>query len=243
MTSFRSNPARELGKRTVDCSLDPLGLIFASLIILAWAGMLAWLLKQQHAWNSPWTWIGLLGLTQLYTGLFITAHDAMHGTVSRSRRLNDFFGRLCATLFLFNSYSKLRPKHFLHHKHAATHGDPDFHKGDARFFPWYLSFLREYVTLTQVLMVAVMFNVLKIWFPDANLILAFVVAPLLSTVQLFTFGTYLPHRGEHAEDDPHRARSAARNHVAAFLACYFFGYHHEHHASPGTPWWRLWKLR
>jgi beta-carotene ketolase (CrtW type) len=31
-----------------------------------------------------------------------------------------------------------------------------------------------------------------------------------------------------------------KNHVMAFLACYFFGYHSEHHLWPGTPWWKLW---
>jgi beta-carotene ketolase (CrtW type) len=27
------------------------------------------------------------------------------------------------------------------------------------------------------------------------------------------------------------------------LSCYFFGYHFEHHDSPGTPWWRLWRVK
>jgi hypothetical protein len=32
-----------------------------------------------------------------------------------------------------------------------------------------------------------------------------------------------------------------KNHVLAFFSCYFFGYHYEHHHSPGTPWWMLWR--
>ncbi len=229
--------------RDIPRRLDPIGLIFATLIILGWVGILMALLHLDIRWISPWPWLGTLALAQLYTGLFITAHDAMHGVVTSVRWLNTAVGRLCATLFLFNSYSALRPKHFLHHKHAATDEDPDYHKGNPDFLAWYFAFVREYVTFRQILFVAVFFNVMKLWFPNANLVLAFVVAPILSTLQLFTFGTYLPHRGEHDNDDPHRARSSTRNHVAAFFACYFFGYHHEHHASPGTPWWRLWQLR
>jgi beta-carotene/zeaxanthin 4-ketolase len=26
-------------------------------------------------------------------------------------------------------------------------------------------------------------------------------------------------------------------------SCYFFGYHWEHHHSPATPWWELWKVK
>jgi beta-carotene ketolase (CrtW type) len=86
---------------------------------------------------------------------------------------------------------------------------------------------------------AILFNVLKLWLPQSNLLLFWVAPSLLSTFQLFYFGTYLPHKGEH--DNRHQSRSQKKNHVAAFFSCYFFGYHYEHHDSPGTPWWRLWK--
>ncbi|MFW6276162.1 MAG: fatty acid desaturase, partial [Bacteroidota bacterium] len=63
---------------------------------------------------------------------------------------------------------------------------------------------------------------------------------LLSTLQLFYFGTYLPHRKPHTHDmGRHRARTQSKNHLWAMLSCYFFGYHTEHHESPGTPWWQL----
>lgn len=88
---------------------------------------------------------------------------------------------------------------------------------------------------------AVLFNILKMWIPQANLLLFWVVPSLLSTLQLFYFGTYQPHKGEH--DNKYFARSQAKNHVLAFFSCYFFGYHYEHHDSPATPWWMLWKNR
>jgi beta-carotene ketolase (CrtW type) len=31
--------------------------------------------------------------------------------------------------------------------------------------------------------------------------------------------------------------------VWAFVSCYFFGYHYEHHDSPATPWWLLWRVK
>ena len=71
-----------------------------------------------------------------------------------------------------------------------------------------------------------------------------ILATVLGTLQLFYFGTYLPHRRPDTPDmAPHHARTQPRNHLWAMLSCYFFGYHWEHHQSPGTPWWRLWRVK
>jgi len=90
---------------------------------------------------------------------------------------------------------------------------------------------------------AATYNVLKIWFPQANVIAFWMVPAVLATLQLFFFGTYLPHRGEHAADNQHKSRSQLRHHVWAFVSCYFFGYHYEHHDQPYLPWWRLWRAK
>lgn len=72
----------------------------------------------------------------------------------------------------------------------------------------------------------------------------FVAPPVLASLQLFTFGTYLPHRRPTTEAmAPHHARTQEPNHPWAMLSCYFFGYHWEHHQSPSTPWWRLWRVK
>jgi beta-carotene ketolase (CrtW type) len=77
-----------------------------------------------------------------------------------------------------------------------------------------------------------------------NLILFWIIPPLLSTFQLFYFGTYLPHR-ELSEPytDAHRTRSNDYNVFWSFLSCYHFGYHWEHHEYTHIPWWRLPKIR
>jgi beta-carotene ketolase (CrtW type) len=44
-------------------------------------------------------------------------------------------------------------------------------------------------------------------------------------------------------ENEHHSRSQSKNHFWALVSCYFFGYHFEHHDSPGTPWWLLWKVK
>lgn len=178
----------------------------------------------------------------LYTGLFITAHDGMHGLIHPSKRVNRLIATVCLWLFAFNRFSVLYPKHHLHHAHPAQEEDPDF--APFGFWRWYLKFLMEYVSWSQVVLVALVFNLgLYLGISEIRLLLFYAVAPILSTLQLFYFGTYLPHRGEHDEQDEHRARSQSLNHWKAFFTCYFFGYHHEHHAAPWLAWWQLPQLR
>ncbi|MDX5337922.1 MAG: fatty acid desaturase [Cyclobacteriaceae bacterium] len=218
--------------------IDPKGLIIAWTIILIWFVSLVFLLSWEINWSNPLTYLAVLVQMHLYTGLFITAHDAMHGVVSSHKPSNHFTGWIAAILFSYNFYWKLFPKHHEHHRHVATDQDPDYHPS-GRFLIWYFSFLRQYITLWQILLMAITFNLLKLVFPVENLVLFWMAPAVLSTLQLFYFGTYLPHRGE--IDNQHHSQTQHKNHLWAFLSCYFFGYHYEHHDAPGVPWWRLWK--
>lgn len=121
--------------------------------------------------------------------------------------------------------------------------DPDFHDGTHKqFWSWYFHFIRNYFTLYQLIGMAILFNILYhlCHFPMVNLFLFWVIPSLLSTLQLFYFGTYLPHR-ESAKGykDHHRARCSEFNILLSFLTCYHFGHHLEHHAWPNVPWWKL----
>jgi beta-carotene ketolase (CrtW type) len=87
---------------------------------------LFFLLQWKVDYTSIWNYLAIALQTHLYTGLFITAHDAMHGTVSKSRGVNTFFGRLTAILFAFNLYDKLIDKHYMHHRNVASDDDPDW---------------------------------------------------------------------------------------------------------------------
>ena len=63
---------------------------------------------------------------------------------------------------------------------------------------------------------------------------------LLSSLQLFVVGTYLPHRSSRVRSrDRHQAASLAWPPALSLLACFHFGYHWEHHHNPSLPWYRL----
>lgn len=218
------------------------GAIIGLSLIGLWSAHLYYcLLHFDPEWWHPMTYIHVMIQSHLYTGLFITAHDAMHGIAARDRRWNQALGWVCAGLFAFNYYPVLLRKHHLHHRFVATDQDPDYHAGS--FWVWYYHFARQYVTGWQIVAMAVAFNLLIMVLPEPNVILYWMIPSVLATFQLFYFGTYLPHRGEHASDNRHKARSQPVDHLRAFLTCYFFGYHYEHHDSPATPWWQLYRVR
>jgi len=80
--------------------------------------------------------------------------------------------------------------------------------------------------------------------PWLNLLLFWALPALMSSLQLFAFGTWLPHRHtEAAFADTHNARSSGLGSLGSLFSCFHFGHHHEHHLCPGAPWWRLPALR
>jgi beta-carotene ketolase (CrtW type) len=217
------------------------GIIIALLIILLWFFSLAVLLQLQISQFEWWIIPLILIQTHLYTGIFITAHDAMHGTVSHYKKINSAVGWITAALFAFNNYGSLYKKHHHHHQFVATEKDPDFHSGG--FVKWYFVFLKNYLTIWQLLLMAITFNILILFMPELNVILFWIIPALLSTLQLFYFGTYLPHRGSFPQSNRHHSGTLRKNHFIAFITCYFFGYHFEHHDSPGIPWYQLHKKK
>jgi beta-carotene/zeaxanthin 4-ketolase len=222
-----------------------MGIIIALLILICWGIHLIYtLLYQPVDFADIWFWIHVLVQTWLFTGLFITGHDSMHGTISRDRRINNLLGFLAITLYAGLWYSTLKKKHYLHHIHVGTEKDPDYHKSNQNFFIWWFSFMKQYLTIWQLIIMAAIFNVGLLFFNELQLIMLWIVPSVLSTFQLFFFGTYLPHRLPHTiEMEPYKSRSQKRNHFRAMISCYFFGYHYEHHESPQTPWWRLYQIK
>ena len=180
----------------------------------------------------------------LSVGLFIVAHDAMHGSLALFRpSVNRAVGRLVLMVYAGIWYDALVKRHFAHHRAPGTEHDPDF-AGDGRvaFWRWFCAFFAEYLTVGQVLRImgaaAVYLFLFRV--PAPRLLLFWALPALLSALQLFTFGTYLPHRREEEGfHDDHRARSNDYSWLLSLLTCFHFGYHHEHHADPSVPWWRL----
>ncbi len=221
------------------------GIVIGLIVILLWTANLYFLLSIDIA-NLPFYTLipAMLTQTFLYTGLFITAHDGMHGLIApRNKKINNFLGTLCVILYALFSFKRLRAEHQKHHAHPGRAHDPDYHDGEHRgFWAWYFHFMKTYVTWQQIAGMAIAFNImlhlLKI--SQINLTLFWVAPALLSTLQLFYFGTYLPHR-EPAEgyDNPHCAKSNEFSVFWSFITCYHFGYHWEHHEFPHVPWWKL----
>ena len=227
-----------------------IGLALAGAIIAAWmmvhiGGIFFWRLDSSDA---PALILVVLLQTWLSTGLFIVAHDAMHGALAPARpRLNRSIGTIALALYAGLSYRQLASKHALHHRHVGTEGDPDFNAPEpTRALPWFLSFFRSYYTHAQLARITVAATVyLLLGASLLNIVVFWAVPALLALWQLFFFGTYLPHRHEEeAFADHHRARSTRFSPLLSLLTCFHFGgYHHEHHLHPATPWWRLPGLR
>jgi len=218
---------------------------------LAVALIAAWIAAEYYAlFAVPLDDVGLLvapiliaAICWLNVGLFIIAHDAMHGSLAPERpAVNRAFGRVSLALYAGFSYDALLPKHSDHHRHSGTDRDPDFHAGAPRhFWRWYRQFLRQYFGWRQLLAVSAVFIALLLLGASyANVILFWAAPAILSSLQLFYFGTFRPHREEEGSfADDHRARSSGFSWLASLLSCFHFGYHHEHHLAPHVPWWRL----
>lgn len=222
-----------------------MGIVYALVLLSVWGGHLYYAFSYAAVdFFSFWFYAHFLFQGYLFTGLFITAHDSMHGTVSANSFVNNIIGRLCSFLFAGFSYNRLLRNHRLHHAGPCSETDPDYCLKSQNFFYWFGTFIFRYVTITQVITVAVIFNVFKLRFPEKSIWFFYVIPAILGTVQLFFFGTYLPHRTPHTEEMvPHSARTLQKNNFTAMLTCYFFGYHYEHHSSPHIPWWRLYKTK
>jgi beta-carotene/zeaxanthin 4-ketolase len=105
---------------------------------------------------------------------------------------------------------------------------------------WYLKFMREYLSpqqCTLFLTVICGMGSIAIRLYDIspiNLALWWILPLNLSSIQLFIFGAYLPHRQSEAENT-HRACTISYPLFWSFLSCD----HWEHHEYPLTLWYRI----
>lgn len=227
---------------------NDLGLGLAIAIISLWilSGGLAILMPFE---NSAWWGItgGILVRTFLHTGLFILAHDAMHGNLAPTHlTLNQKLGQFAVQLYAGLSYENCRLNHIKHHQYPAQIGDPDFHDG-VHHHPifWYFHFLGGYFSWGQFAKflgaIACFSLASHMLFATTylSLFLFFLLPLLLSSFQLFLFGTYLPH-GKKITYVDHPASLHFLWLIWSLLSCYHFGtYHEEHHAYPHKAWFQL----
>jgi beta-carotene/zeaxanthin 4-ketolase len=183
----------------------------------------------------------LLWQTFLYTGLFVTAHDAMHGAVCPGdRRLNNAVGVFVLGLYGLFSFRTLSQRHIQHHQSPASETDPDYEASG--FLGWYWTFMTRYWSWRRLGALILMFHVLHglLGVSESNLAWAWVFPSVLSSMHLFYFGTFVPHRQpKGGYVDEHRSTTTPRPWLLSLLACYHFGYHDEHHRFTDVPWWQL----
>lgn len=246
MFSFRQVPNQTLSSPTP--KIDQ-GVFVALTIIGAWAVSLSVLLSiDVSIIPVPLRMVAIAVQTFLYTGLFITAHDAMHGAVSPSNiKLNNLIGSFTVGAYALFSYKKMIRTHWMHHQHPASEQDPDFHDGvHKNVVSWYFYFMTRYWSWTRLIGLIAVFHILHRVFhvAEVNLILFWMIPSIASSFQLFFFGTYLPHREpKSGYQNDSRAQSSNWSEFWSFISCYHFGYHQEHHENPHLPWWKLPEIR
>ena len=236
---------QSIGRRTVPHQAT-IGLLLAGGIMTSWIGLHVYGVYLHHwsVWSIAIAPAVIAAQTWLSVGLFIVAHDAMHGSLAPGRPgVNTTMGVLALGLYAGFRFHRLREAHGRHHAAPGTADDPDFHApAPHRFAPWFVAFFRSYFGWREfaVLTVAVWIAVLVLRAPVPNLLVFWALPALLSALQLFVFGTWLPHRAHgEAFADWHNARSNGFPSWLSLLTCFHFGRHHEHHLQPWLPWWRL----
>lgn len=223
-----------------------IGLALAATILLCWLiGHVVGVFLYKFGTHS-WLTAPLLIALQcwLYVGLFIVAHDCMHGSLVPYRpSVNRVIGQLCLFLYAGFSFDALKEKHHQHHEAPGTDKDPDFSTQQRHsLLGWYFSFFVQYFSIREFAIISAVssFYLYILNVSVANLLLFWALPGILSSFQLFYFGTYLPHRpADQPFADHHNARSGNYSWFMSLITCFHFGLHHEHHLRPSVPWWGL----
>lgn len=238
---------RARGSRSVQAAV---GLSLAAAILGTWVAVHLWAMFAFRLSLATLPLALVLAAVQcwLSVGLFIVSHDAMHGSLAPGRpRLNAAVGATLLFLYAGFPWRRMRDAHFAHHRAPGSADDPDFDADHPRqFWRWYGRFLLRYFGWRSGLYVSAVVTAywLVLDVPMAKIVLLYGLPAIASSLQLFYFGTYRPHRhdAEHGGDafaDRHNARSDSFGPALSLATCFHFGYHHEHHLGPDVPWWRL----
>jgi fatty acid desaturase len=226
------------------------GLVFASMALVVW-------------WPNPLTFViavMVIGTRQL--GLAILMHDAAHGLLFKSRRLNEGVATWLCAAPVFTSLQLYRPYHLAHHRHTQQPEDPDL--GLSAPFPisrrsLWRKIVRDLTGRTAYQRRLEQFRrglAKEGKAFAANLVLLGALSaigywwlyPLLWLLPLATWYqlvSRIRNIAEHAvvpdNDDPLRnTRTTLANFFERlFVAPYWVNYHLEHHLFMFVPCWRL----
>lgn len=218
--------------------------------------------------DSSWQWIlcipfYLLAAASLH-GVSLFTHEAVHGTLSKSRPLNAVLGAACAIPVLQN-FSAYRVLHLRHHQHLGEEGDPDHYANYTRWswmvfgmnwarlligYPVYivaipiLGFKHGSVGARGGIIAEVLATALMIWgmvvsgVPWTWFLHGWLIPMLVINTMVNIRGMSQHTLLEHADDEVRGTRSIITVPVVRFFMCNE-NYHLEHHLYPGVPWHHL----
>ncbi|MEL6530301.1 MAG: fatty acid desaturase [Pseudomonadota bacterium] len=223
------------------------GLSLASLIAGSWLGIHIYgMFLFELSWaNLPFALALAAAQCWLSVGVFIVCHDAMHGTLAPGHnRLSSAIATILLFLYAGFGWRRMRDAHFTHHRLAGKAGDPDFDEHNpSHFGKWYWTFFKRYFGWQSLLYVHTIVGIywLVIGIPMAQIFVLYGLPALLSSLQLFYFGTFRPHHQDDRQPfaDDHNARTNDFGTFTSLVTCFHFGYHLEHHRRPDVPWWAL----
>ena len=224
-----------------------IGLALAALIAGGWLGIHFYgMFVFELTWASlPFALVLAVFQIWLSVGVFIVCHDAMHGSLAPGHpRGNSAIGAALLMLYAGFNWKPMRDAHFTHHKMSGHKGDPDFDEDHpSSFFRWYWTFFKRYFGWQSLIFVHTVVGIYLFVFevPFMQIFVLYGAPALLSSLQLFYFGTYRPHHQSPDEPfaDHHNARTNDFGTLASLATCFHFGYHLEHHRQPEVPWWAL----
>ncbi|MGB5899237.1 MAG: fatty acid desaturase, partial [Geitlerinemataceae cyanobacterium] len=125
-----------------------IGISSAAIVFGVWGSSLIWLFRVDFS-TVPLGLVAVIFVLRMFmhTGLFITAHDAMHGSAYPSNpKLNHAIGAIASMAYALLPYNVLRENHMMHHSNPGREGDPDYcQKHQNNPVLWYINFMIEYM--------------------------------------------------------------------------------------------------
>ncbi len=190
-------------------------------------------------------------------------HEAVHGNVSKIKWLNNWVGRLTASM-LFSPYQGFRYVHLKHHRFTNRKGiDPDLWSARGKaVFRWFTQDLYYYFVYlkerknnsirirVEVVLQVVILLAIALWacrMGYGSLILWGWIVPARFGIAWLSFSfTWLPHypHDEALQDNTHKA-TCVRSSPWLTVPLFFQNYHLIHHLYPSAPFTRyiaIWKI-
>jgi len=182
-----------------------------------------------HAQLMGSWWVLLSGfvLGVLINFLYAAQHELSHGTVFKTKGVNEFFGRSVGFAMLFpRDFDQIM--HFAHHQYTQNW------ERDGEL-------VREPYTLKTYLLWLFGITYWRIYF-QSWVAVTFWLLPMIITKPVHQLQNTIEHLGlSHESDILDNTRSTRTNFIMRWL-CWQMPYHTAHHTFPTVPFWKLKEL-